>query len=83
MPDTSKILEHMPVVGADDRRVGFVERVQGGNSLRLTRVKNGHGFDYLIPLSWVSEVDRYVYLNKNSRFVMANWEPASSQARAA
>lgn len=82
MQDISKIREHMPVIAADDRRVGFVARV-GGDGLKLTRVKNGHGFDYVIPLAWVSDVDRYVFLNKGSKFVLANWETASGHARAA
>ena len=83
MPDTSRIREDMPVIAADDRRVGFVARMEGADSLKLRRVKNGHGFNYVIPMAWVSDVDRYVFLNKNSKFVMANWETPFSHARAA
>jgi hypothetical protein len=83
MADISKIREHMAVIAADDRRVGFVARVEGADSLKLTRVKNGHGFDHVIPLSWVSDVDRYVFLNKGSKFVLANWESPFGHARAA
>lgn len=83
MQDTSKIRERMPVVAADDRRVGFVARVEGTDSLKLTRVKNGHGFDHVIPMAWVSDVDRYVFLNKSSKFVVANWETPFVRARAA
>ena len=72
----------MPVIAADDRRVGFVARVEGADSLMLTRVKNGHGFNYVIPMAWVSAVDRYVFLNRNSKFVTANWE-SPARARAA
>jgi hypothetical protein len=83
MHDTSKIREHMPVIAADDRRVGFVARVEGAGGLRLTRVKNGHGYEHVIPLDWVSEVGRYVFLNRSSKFVVANWETRAVSARAA
>ena len=83
MQDISKIREHMPVVTADDRRVGFVARVEGTDSLKVTRVKNGHGFHHVVPMAWVSDVDRYVFLNKNSKFVVANWETRAVPARAA
>jgi hypothetical protein len=83
MRDTLKIREHMPVIAADDRRVGFVARVEGSDSLKVTRVKNGHGSDHVIPLAWVSDVDRYVFLNKSSKFVVANWETPLGHARAA
>jgi hypothetical protein len=83
MENASKIREHMPVVAADGRRVGFVARVEAADSLKLTRVKNGHGFDHVIPMAWVSDVDRYVFLNRGSKFVFANWETPFGHARAA
>jgi hypothetical protein len=74
MDTISKIRVHMPVVTADGRQVGFVTRLQGTDGLRLTTVKAGHGFDHVIPLAWVSDVDRYVFLDKGSGYVAANWE---------
>ncbi len=73
---TSKIRAQMPVVAADGRQVGFVTRVQGADGVRLTAFKSGHGFEHVIPLAWVSDVDRYVFLNKGSAFVAANWQAA-------
>lgn len=80
--DTSKIRQHMAVVANDGRQVGFVVRPQGSAGLKITRVKNGHGFEYVIPLAWVSDVDRYVFLNKSARYVRSNWEaPVVSNGR--
>ena len=86
MSNISKIRDHMPVVGNDGRPIGFVTRVQAADGLHLSRVKEGCGFEYVIPLAWVSDVDRYVFLNRSSSFVTANWETAPGphgRARAA
>ena len=61
-------------MASDGRRIGFVTRVQGADGLRLSQVKEGYGFEHVIPLAWVSDVDRYVFLNKSSAYVTANWE---------
>jgi hypothetical protein len=74
--DISKIRQHMAVVANDGRQVGFVARLEGSTGLKVTRIKNGHGFEYVIPLAWVSDVDRYVFLNKGARYVRSNWEAA-------
>lgn len=74
--DTSKIRQHMAVVANDGRQVGFVVRLEGSTGLKITRIKNGHGFEYVIPLAWVSDVDRYVFLNKGTRYVRSNWDAA-------
>ena len=72
--DTSKICEHMAVIGNDGRKVGFVVRLEGADGLKVSHIKNGHGFEHVIPLEWISDVDRYVFLNKGSRYVRINWE---------
>jgi hypothetical protein len=76
MIDISKIRERMGVIAADGRRVGFVDRAARGGKIRLTSLSACHGYHHLIPLAWVMQVDRYVHLNKESRFVAANWERA-------
>ena len=73
MIDSGKISKPMEVIAADGRRIGFVSRL-AGDRLRLTSLSGSHGYDHLIPLAWVSGVDRYVYLNRPSRFVADNWE---------
>jgi hypothetical protein len=80
----AKIREHMPVVTADGRRIGFVTRLHGADGLQLTTLKAGHAFEHVIPLEWISDVDRYVFLNRGSAYVAANWETAQNgRARAA
>jgi hypothetical protein len=76
-----RIREEMSVIAADDRCIGFVNRLEGGDLLRVTCISAGYGYDHLIPLSWVSEVDKFVFLHKTSGFVAANWENAPLPAR--
>jgi hypothetical protein len=71
MSQISKIETQMPVVAADGRAVGFVSSV-GSDYLALTSVKDGRGYDHVIPLSWIAEVDRYVFLSRASPYVVAH-----------
>jgi hypothetical protein len=77
MIDDAKISEAMAVVTADDRNIGFVRRIERLSKLRITSLKSGCGGDHLIPLNWINDVGREVYLNKTSRFVANNWEKAT------
>ena len=76
MSDISKLKKRMSVIAADGRCIGFVARMAGPDRVRLTSLTAGHGYDHIIPVSWISGVDKYVYLNKASRFVGDNWENA-------
>jgi hypothetical protein len=76
MVDSSKIRERMGVIAADGRRIGFVDCQASSGKLKLTSLAGSHGYHHLIPLAWVEQVDRYVHLSKESRFVAANWEQA-------
>jgi hypothetical protein len=77
----AKIREGMPVVALDGCEVGKVCAI-GTWRLVVTSVKEGRAFDHLIPLNWVEAADKYVFLNKGSRYVCANWEsPAALPAR--
>lgn len=75
-----RIREDMSVISADDCCIGFVNELLGDDKLTITSISAGYGYDHVIPLSWVSEVDKYVYLDKTSAFVAANWEHASSRS---
>jgi hypothetical protein len=76
-----RIRKDMSVIAADDRCVGFVESFDGVDMLRITSISAGYGYDRLIPLSWVSDVDKYVFLDKTSAFVATNWVNASLLTR--
>jgi len=81
---TDRIREEMSVIAADDRCVGFVNCIEG-DKLRITSISAGYGYDHLVPLSWVSTVDKFVYLDKTSGYVGSNWEsmPMAVRARTA
>jgi hypothetical protein len=78
MPRTAKIRPDMGVVALDGRQVGVVTRVSRGDKLQVTQVRDGQAFDHLIPVSWVSAVDRYVFLDKGSAYIAAHWETVGS-----
>lgn len=69
MTDTSKIREHMEVVGADGVHVGTVDMVEG-QRIKLIKADSGmgkhRGHHHYIPLSLVGEVDEKVWLSANS-----------------
>ena len=78
MADISRIKKRMRVITADGRQIGMVSRMAGADKIRLTSLSTSHGYDHLIPVSWISGVDKYVYLNRGSRFVADNWEKADA-----
>lgn len=71
-----RIREEMSVISADDRCVGFVSRLEGDDMLRITCITEGYGYDRLVPLEWVSDVDKYVFLDKTSDYVTTHWDNA-------
>ena len=82
--DISKLKKRMSVIAADGRRIGFVKRMAWPDKIRLTSLSAGHGYDHLIPVAWVAHIDKYVYLNRASAYVGANWEnTALASARTA
>ncbi len=82
--DISKLKKRMSVIAADGRRIGFVKRMAWPDKIRLTCMSAGHGYDHLIPVAWIAHIDKYVYLNRASTYVAANWEnTALSPARSA
>ena len=60
MADTSRIREHMEVIGADGVHVGTVDRVEG-NRIKLTAKDSGEGahkgHHHYIPTSLVAGVE--------------------------
>jgi hypothetical protein len=60
MVDTSRISEHMEIIGADGAHVGTVDRVEGSR-IKLTKKDSGEGshegHHHFIPLSLVADVE--------------------------
>ncbi len=77
----AKIVERMPVVTSDGRAIGFVDSIRDGG-LTVTSVREGRGFNHVVPFSWIVAVDRYVFLNKGSAYVAANCAGEGAPAHA-
>lgn len=60
MADTSKIKEHMEVIGADGAHVGTVDRVEG-KRIKLTKADSGKGshkgHHHFIELGLVADIE--------------------------
>lgn len=60
MTVTSKIKEHMQVIGADGARVGTVDKLEG-NRIKLTKADSGQGshkgHHHYVPVALVADVE--------------------------
>ena len=75
MASAMQIKEHMEVIGSDGEHVGVVDKVEGGNRLKLTKNDpNAGGEHHFVPMDWVDHVDAHVHLAKPSAEVMSNWK---------
>jgi hypothetical protein len=82
MTDTSKIREHMEVIGADGVHVGTVDHIEG-DRIKLTRQDSGggrhKGHHHYIPASLIAEVEGdKVRLSANSDVVANEFEEEKS-----
>ena len=74
MADTSKIKEHMQVVGSEGKVVGLVDGVEG-LSIKLTKSgPEAGGSHHYIPVDWVKSVDQQVHLSKPGADVLMEWQ---------
>ena len=74
MTDTSKIKEHMQVIGSCGKQVGVVDRVEG-ISIKLTKDgPEARGSHHYIPVDWVQRVDQHVHLSKPCADVHMEWQ---------
>ena len=74
MTDTSKIKEHMEVVGSCGNPVGVVDRVEG-ISIKLTKDgPEARGSHHYIPVDWVNGVDKQVHLSKPCADAQMEWQ---------
>jgi hypothetical protein len=77
MQNTANIREHMEVKGSDGVHVGTVDRVEGPDSIKLTRSDPmSEGKHHIIKSDWIDHVDSHVHLNKKSTELMAMWKAA-------
>jgi hypothetical protein len=74
MVDSSRIREHMEVVGSDGEHVGTVDRCEGADIIKLT--KNDPAADgkhHYIPMAWVNHVDQQVHLAHPASEARLHW----------
>ncbi len=78
MVDTTRIKEHMDVIGADGTHVGTVDHLDGSSRIRLTRTDpKAGGKHHLIPVDWIDHIDAHVHLNKSAKDAIAQWQTAA------
>ncbi|MGB3832943.1 MAG: DUF2171 domain-containing protein [Mesorhizobium sp.] len=82
MSDTTRIREHMEVIGADGVHVGTVDGIEGAR-IKLTKADSGQGshkgHHHYIPLSLVAEVEGdKVRLSANSDVATEMFEEEKS-----
>lgn len=82
MADTSKIREHMEVVGADGVHIGTVDRIVG-DRIKLTKNDSGEGshrgHHHYLPASLIAGVDGdKVWLSANSDVAAEEFEEEES-----
>jgi hypothetical protein len=76
MIDSSKITEHMDVVGSDGKHVGRVDHVKGAE-IELAKLDlQAMGKHHMIPLSWVEYVDDQVHLSLDREEAENRWSTA-------
>jgi hypothetical protein len=52
------IKRHMDVIASDAQKIGQVDHMEGSDKIKLARQDAPDGKHHLIPLNWVSKVDK-------------------------
>ncbi|MBA3378191.1 MAG: DUF2171 domain-containing protein [Chloroflexia bacterium] len=73
--DTSKIKDHMAVVGSNGEPLATVDHLDAGNTIKLTKDEEGH--HHWIPLAWVARIDREVHLDRPGELAKEEWSDSS------
>lgn len=77
--DTSRIQQHMKVVGSDGQHVGTVDCVKDEKIILTKSDITSEGKHHSIPLDWVSSVEEgEVRLNQRGEQARANWFDAEN-----
>jgi hypothetical protein len=69
--NASQIKEHMSIVCSEDKELGKVDHLDGGNTIKIA--KDDKGQHHWIPVSWVAKVDDKVHLDRSGDEVMKQW----------
>lgn len=71
MVNPSEIKPGMPVVCSEDGQFAVVDHIEGESSIKLRRDVAGQ--HHYIPLSWVTEVDEKVHVDRPGKQAMREW----------
>lgn len=66
-----QIKPSMPVVCSEDRQFAVVDHMEGTENIKLKKDKGGK--HHFIPLSWVTEVDEKVHIDRPRTQAMKEW----------
>lgn len=76
--DTSKIREHMSIVGSDHTDVGTVDHLDEQDMVKVA--KDESGTHHWIPVAWVARVDEHVHLDRPGAQAKAEWSDTPPRA---
>ena len=71
MINAREIKPDMPVVCSENGQFAEVDHMDGQSSIKLKRDKSGK--HHFIPLSWVTEVDEKVHVDRPGDQAMKEW----------
>lgn len=69
--DTTRIRPHMPVVCSNGEQFATVDHLDANYTIKLTKDQSGQ--HHWIPLSWVSNVDDKVHIDRPGKQAMQQW----------
>ena len=67
----TRIKDHMPVVCSDGSQFATVDHLDAGNTIKLT--KDDRGLHHWIPIDWVTQVDKKVYVDRSADQLVRDW----------
>lgn len=71
MINSTQIKPEMPVVCSEDGQFAVVDHVEGDNTIKLK--KDDAGKHHFIPMSWVTNVDGKVHIDRPGDQAMKEW----------
>ncbi len=81
MINANQIQPKTPVVCSKDGQFATVDHMEGTDTIKLTKDKDGH--HHYIPLSWVTKVDDKVHIDRPGDQAMREWSTTAPKTSAA
>ncbi len=72
MISANEIKPDMPVVCSQEGQFAIVDHMDGSDSIKLKKDKNGK--HHFIPLNWVKSVDSKVHIDRPGDEAMQDWQ---------